>query len=127
MSYPRFWDFTRKKPADSDLLGIYKVIKVRLDSDLRDTVRKKAPALILNVDHKALFANFPVFHDVGDTVECTLAGSATWSSESNLGSGLGWGLRFDHYHPSTPSSFCGYKNGTWSLDLLGQKPPIAFT
>jgi hypothetical protein len=69
-SYPWFWDYTKTKPMEADVLGTYEVSKVRLPGLLADSVHGKQTAIALLSDHTATFANFPVFDAFGERLAC---------------------------------------------------------
>jgi hypothetical protein len=125
MSYPRFWDYARAKPKESDLPGRYKILKIRLSTDLAKQIRGQEPSLKLNADHTALLANFPRFDGFGDRVDCSRSGIASWSLHKDLGSS-GWQVAFEDYRPSMAAAACGQENSIWPVLLLGQKPPYRF-
>jgi len=54
-SYPRFWDYTKTKPRDAELVGTYNLMKLRLPSDLQHSVREKDFVIVLNRDHTAIW------------------------------------------------------------------------
>ena len=123
MSYPWFWDYTRAKPKESDLPGGYKILKIRLSTDLAKQIREQQPSVTLSADHTALLANFPRFDGFGDRVDCTRSGIADWSLDKDLGASDGWQLAFKNYRPSMPAAACGQEDSIWPVLLLGQKPP----
>lgn len=123
MSYPWFWDYTRDKPKESDLMGKYQPLKIRLSTDLAKQVREKEPSLVLNADHTALLSNFPRFDGFGDQIECKRSGIADWSLGKGLGASDGWQLEFSDYRPSAAASACGQEDSIWPVLLLGQKSP----
>ncbi len=123
MSYPWFWDYTRAKPKDLDLVGTYKVLKLRLSDDLVQFVVKLPPSLRLNADHSVVFDNFPIFDGFGDGVNCQLSGKATWSLDPDFSQGRS--ILFHKYHSSSmpTSRHCDYENTTWDIQILGQRSP----
>src|SRR3989442_2907186 len=125
LSYPRIWDYTKTKPKDSDMVGTYKVLKLRLPSDLGRSVREKDPALTLNADHSAVLTDVPVFDGFGDTLVCRLSGSANWALDDGINSGWGWSVAFQSYHPSTKPTTrdCDYENSIWGILVLSRHAP----
>jgi hypothetical protein len=123
LSYPWFWDYTRTKPKDADLVGAYKILKVRLPSDLDRLVREKDPVLTLNGDHTATLIDVPEFDGFGDDLVCRLSGSANWSLGRS--GGLGWSVGFQNYHPATTPTTrkCQYENSVWDILVLSQNAP----
>ena len=106
LSYPWFWDYTKTKPADADVVGTYEVLKVRLPSTLAVSIRDKRVAIALSSDHMAEFTNFPVFDDFGEKLVCALDGPARWrlfDQTNNLGV---WSVMFEQYNPTTQSRAC---------------------
>ena len=124
-SYPWFWDYTKTKPMDADVLGTYEPSKVRLPGPLADSVREKQVALALLSDHTATFKNFPVFDAFGERLACELDGSARWrlfDQTANLG---GWSVMFEDYNPATKprAKECQLENSSWSILLLSRHAP----
>jgi hypothetical protein len=124
-SYPRFWDYTKTKPKDDDLVGIYKVVKLRLPSDLGRTVREKDPVLALKADHTVVFTDVPKFDRFGDKLVCRLSGSANWALNDEINSGWGWSVVFQDYRPLTKSVAreCDYENSLWGILILSRHAP----
>ena len=125
LSYPWFWDYTSTKPKDADLVGAYKILKVRLPSDLGRLVREKDPVLTLNADHTATLIDVPEFDGFGDDLVCRLSGSANWSLDHEFSGGLGWSVAFQSYHPTTKPTTreCQYENSVWTIFILSQHAP----
>lgn len=123
-SYPHFWDFTRSKPNDSDIVGTYKVIELRVPDDLMSSVQQKPSTLTLNADHSAMFTDFAVFDAFGDTLRCRLSGKGTWQLERYV-SADGWQVDFDDFHPTTKPTApeCDRERTGWPLTILGQHAP----
>jgi hypothetical protein len=123
-SYPHFWDFTRSKPRDSDIVGTYKIIRLRVPDDLMSSVQQERSTLTLNADHSATFFDFAVFDASGDTLRCRLSGKGTWQLERYI-SADGWQVDFEDFHPtSTPTAHeCDREKTSWPLTILGQRTP----
>ena len=124
-AYPRFWDYSKTRPKDADLVGTYRVLKLRLPSDLSRAVKERESSITLKADHTAALANVPVFDGFGDTLKCSLSGSATWSLDDAINSGWGWSVAFQNYHPSsaTIAGECHYENSTWGILILSRHRP----
>jgi len=122
-SYPRLWDFTRTKPPDAQLVGTYKVLKLRLPDDLARQARQRDASIILRADHTARFTDFPDFDPFGDNVVCRLSGSADWLPSDLRGGGFGWSVEFNNYRPATKLAACGHTNTMWPILILGQHSP----
>jgi hypothetical protein len=123
MSYPRFWDYTRAKPKESDLSGGYKVLKIRLSTDVAKQIKEQQPSVTLNSDNIALLGKCPRFDGFGDRVDCSRSGPADWSLDKDLDASSGWQLAFKNYRPSTAAAACSQENAVWPVLLLGRKPP----
>ena len=123
-SYPHFWDFTRSKPGESDIVGTYEIIKLRVPGDLMWSVQQKPPTLTLNADHSAIFTDFAVFDAFGDTLRCRLSGKGTWQLE-NYPAADGWQVDFEDFHPTTKPTAreCDREKTGWPLTILGQHAP----
>jgi hypothetical protein len=124
-SYPWFWDHTKTRPMEADVLGIYEVSNVRLTGTLATSVREKHAAIALLSDHTATFISFPVFDDSGEKLACALDGSATsklFDQTTNLG---GWSVMFENYNPTTKSGAkeCQLEDSSWSILLLSRHAP----
>jgi hypothetical protein len=124
LSYPRFWDYTRTKPKDADLVGSYGLLKLRLPSALARSVREKEPVITLKADHTVIFTDTPEFDGFGDELVCRLSGSANWELNDLINS-TGWSVEFRNYRPALGSTAleCNLKNTTWSILVLSQHAP----
>src|SRR6267154_2591841 len=90
-SYPHFWEYTKAKPRDEDLVGTYQLLKLRLPSDLERTVREKDPIITLRADHTVVFTEVPKFDGFGQKLVCRLSGPQIGRSMKGLtaaGAGL---------------------------------------
>jgi len=125
LSYPRFWDYTRTKPKDADFVGTYKVLKLRLPTELSLSVRERESAITLKADRTAILTDAPMFNGFGDTLVCRLSGSVNWELDQGLSGGLGWSLTFQHYQAATKPTTgeCNYENTMWSMDILSRNAP----
>jgi hypothetical protein len=123
--YPHFWDYSKTRPKDGDLVGTYQVSKLRLPSELVRTLRADKPSVILEADHTALFRDYPEFDGFGDKLTCRLSGSANWSLDNEINSGWGWSVVFENFHPATSlsTSECRYENSVWGILILGRNAP----
>jgi hypothetical protein len=124
LSYPWFWDYTRTKPKDADLVGSYGLLKLRLSSALARSVREKEPVITLKADHTVIFTDIPEFDGFGDELVCRLSGSANWELNGLLNS-TDWSVEFRNYRPALGSATpeCNLKNTTWSISVLSQHAP----
>jgi hypothetical protein len=99
LSYPYPWDYSKQKPKDSDMVGTYKILKLRLPSTA--TVPGKDAQIILRTDGTAVFSSVPEFDDFGQTFVCNLSGSARWKLDDKINDGWGWSVAFEDYRPAT--------------------------
>jgi hypothetical protein len=125
LSYPWFWDYTKTKPKETDVLGTYKILKLRLPGDLSNSVREKETKINLAANHTAELTEVPVFDDSGQELICRLRGSAHWDfydQTANLG---GWTLTFQDYIPATKPTAkeCEFGDSMGSLLILSKQPP----
>ncbi len=125
LSYPRIWDYTRTKPKDTDLVGTYKVLKLRLPTELNRSVRERESTITLKADRTAILTDVPMFDGFGDTLVCRLSGSVNWELDQGFSGRLGWSLNFQHYQPATKptTSECNYESTVWSMDILSRHAP----
>src|ERR1700730_6403292 len=86
-SYPPFWDYSKTKPEDTDLVGSYRVLKLRLPDDLSRQVTEKSSRITLNADHTATLTAVPEFDGFGQKLECRWSGSATWKLNDKINDG----------------------------------------
>jgi hypothetical protein len=124
-SYPPFWDYTKTKPKDIDLVGSYRVLKIRLPSELVSVVEQKESRITLNADHTAILTDVPEFDGFGKKLECRLAGSASWGLDDRINTGWGWSVAFQNYHPSskTATPGCDYEDSIWGILILSRHAP----
>lgn len=112
-SYPRLWDFAKTRPKDADLVGTYRVVKLRIPDELRHLVRERDARITLRADHTAAFVDIPQFDGFGQKMECELSGSAIWE----LDKGRSWSVSFQNYHasPKPAERGCKYENSIWGF------------
>jgi hypothetical protein len=128
-AYPRLWDYTRAKPAELSLSGVYRIRQVRTaggDSatGLIQTFRTRTDVTVtVNRDGTATLLNIPAFDLSGEKMNCSFSGLAKWQL---FGDG-DWVIRFDAVHVTGPSDNvvqepCGSQ---WNdgMNILGQAPP----
>lgn len=126
LSYPWFWDYTRTRPRDADLVGSYRILKLRLDENLSRSVREREPVITLKGDHTVIFADVPEFDGFGDELVCRLSGSAKWELSDVLNSGVGWSVQFQDFRPAEEpmKRECDdYRHSTWGILVLSQHVP----
>jgi hypothetical protein len=112
-SYPRFWDFARTRPKDADVAGTYRIVKLRIPSELRHLVRERDAQITLKADHTAVFVDIPVFDGSGEKLICELSGSARWELDKSFD----WYVVFENYHasPKPAEQGCKYENSAWDF------------
>jgi hypothetical protein len=124
-SYPAFWDCSKAKPKDNNLVGSYRVSKLRLPSELKQEVKEKEPRITLNADHTVVLADVPEFDGFGQKLECRLSGSALWELDDKVNDGWGWSVAFQNYHstskPTNPK--CKNENSIWGILILSRHAP----
>lgn len=103
----------------------YKILKLRLPSELGDSVRERDAAITLRANHTAILTDVPSFDDSGQKLACRLLGSARWElfdQTANLG---GWSVMFQNYNPATKPTVkeCELENSSWSILILSRHAP----
>jgi hypothetical protein len=123
-SYPPFWDYSKAKPKENDLVGSYRVLKLRLPSELKREAAEKEARITLNADHTAILADVPEFDGFGQKLECRLSGSATWELDDMANDGLGWDVTF-HYHSTSKVTNlnCKYEDFIFAILILSRHSP----
>lgn len=125
-SYPPFWDYSKAKPVDTALVGTYRVLKLRLPSDLSRQVSEKDSRITLNADHTAILAGVPEFDGFGEKLECRWSGSAIWKLSDTINIGWGWSVAFENFRPSskmTTAQDCNKSDFIWGILVLSRNPP----
>jgi hypothetical protein len=125
-SYPRFWDYSKTKPADTDLVGSYRVLKLRLPDDLSRQVAEKDSLITLNADHTATLTAVPEFDRFGQKLACIWSGSATWKLDDKINVGWGWSVAFQNFHPSSKvntTQDCNRQDNIWGILILSRHSP----
>jgi len=97
--YPYPWDYSKQKPKNSDMVGTYKILKLRLPSTV--AVAASDAQITLRPDGIAVFSKVPRFDDFGQKFVCDLSGSARWELDDKINVGWGWSVAFENYHPTT--------------------------
>lgn len=75
-AYPRPWDYTRKKPTDSSLVGSYHLLKLSNSPDGVDP--KGTFKIVLRADKTAELENIPQLDGFGEHKLCDFSGSGQW-------------------------------------------------
>lgn len=99
LTYPYPWDYSKKKPKESDMVGTYKILKLRLPSAASGV--DKDARITLRSDGTAVFSSVPEFDDFGQKFVCSLSGAATWDLDDKINNGWGWFVAFQDYRPAT--------------------------
>jgi hypothetical protein len=99
LGYPYPWNYSKEKPKVSDVVGTYKILKLRLPSTVSGVA--KDARVTLGADGTALFSSFPEFDNFGEKFVCNLSGRATWELDDRVNDGWGWSVAFEHYQPTT--------------------------
>ena len=127
-AFPRSWDYTRTKPSESNLSGVYRIHQVRneMNGDASNLIKsfgiRKDISVKINADHTALLSNIPQFDGFGEKFICSFSGPAKWY----LWEDGTWGIRFDADSTAgsaeTKSGPCGSQ---WNdgMTILGQAAP----
>ncbi len=113
LSYPYFWEYTKTRPNDSDLVGRYQILKARLPNELSRSVRERSSEMNLEANHVVVFNDVPEFDDAGQKLVCRLSGTANWELDNHVGEG--WSILFRDYHPKTKpvARECDLHNVMW--------------
>src|SRR6267154_2519169 len=83
-AFPRSWDYTRTKPSESNLSGVYRIHQVRneMNGDASNLIKsfgiRKDISVKINADHTALLSNIPQFDGFGEKFICSFSGPAKW-------------------------------------------------
>jgi hypothetical protein len=99
LAYPYPWDYSKEKPKESDMVGTYKILKLRLPSTASGF--DKEARITLRADGTAVFSSVPEFDDFGQKFVCSLSGAATWKLDDKINDGFGWSVAFQDYLPAT--------------------------
>ena len=96
LTYPYPWDYSKNKPKESDVVGSYGVLKLRLSSGVSSRIGHDAQ-ITLKSDGTAVFTDFPEFDLSGEKLVCNLRGSAKWKLEMRKDHGVPWIINFENY------------------------------
>jgi len=99
LTYPYPWDYSKQEPKESDMVGTYEILKLRLPSSAASGVDKGA-RITLRGDGTTALSSVPVFDDSGFKFVCSLTGAATWNLDDRINSGWGWSVAFENYRPA---------------------------
>lgn len=105
--------------------GTYRILSLRLPADLSRSVKERESFISLKEDRTVTLENLPEFDGFGDTLECRLSGTATWSLDNQINYGWGWSVAFQNYRAvaKQPTGKCNYENTTWGILILSRRPP----
>jgi hypothetical protein len=125
MGYPYFWDYTTTKPNDLDMVGGYRILKIRLEGDLSNLVQEKAASINLRPDHSVVFIEVPEFDESGQKLVCRMSGSARWKLDDKISSDQGWSVEFQDFNSDTESvpHECNPGQMAWGVFVLGRHAP----
>lgn len=123
LSYPYPWDYSKKKPKESDMVGTYKIFKLRLLSTTSGI--DKDARIVLRGDGTAMFFSVPEFDDSGQKLICSLSGTAKWKLDDKINSGSGWSIAFQDYELTTRpiASECNPENPSRGILVLNRHAP----
>ena len=123
LSYPYPWEYSKQKPKDSDMVGTYKVLKLRLPSTAMFS--GKDAQIILRTDGTAMFSSVPGFDELGQRFVCTFSGSATWNLDDKIIDQGGWSVAFKNYQPATTPTAreCDLRKSMIGFLVLSRHPP----
>src|SRR5690348_1959748 len=91
LTYPYPWDYSKEKPRESDLVGSYKILKLRLSPDLSSKIVPGAQ-ITLNSDGTGLFTDVPGLDVSGEKLICNLTSAAKWKLATRKENGAPWVL-----------------------------------
>lgn len=97
--YPYPWDYSKKQPRNSDMVGTYKILELRLPSTI--TGIDKGARITLKSDGTAELFSFPEFDLFGQERVCSLSGTASWKLDDKANSGWGWSVALQDYRQTT--------------------------
>jgi hypothetical protein len=119
--YPRFWDHPQSKPTDAELVGTYKVSKVRLSRELSGAVHEKEAVITLNAYHTATLTNFPDFGGFGLGLTCRFSGSVRWQVDNVED----YWVSFESHHPEKKMQKpeCELENSVFPIIILSRRAP----
>jgi hypothetical protein len=125
-SYPPFWDYSKTKPVDAELVGSYRVLKLRLPSDLSRQVTERDSRITLNADHTAILSAVPDFDGFGQKLECRWSGIASWELNDYINVGWGWSVAFKNFHSlskAISAQDCNRQDFVWGVLILSRHSP----
>jgi hypothetical protein len=107
------------------MVGVYRILKLRLPSELGKSVRERDAEITLLADHRAVFTEVPSFDDFGEKLVCRLSGSAHWELNDETANLGGWSVMFRTYSPTTKPTAkeCDLENSIWSIQILSKHAP----
>jgi hypothetical protein len=124
LTYPYPWDYSKEKPKESEMVGTYRILKVRLPST--PSAFGKDSRITLRADGTAVLVSVPEFDVFGQKFVCTLSGAATWKLDDKINSGWGWSVALQDYRPATKpiARECDLGNSVFGgILILSRHPP----
>jgi hypothetical protein len=100
VEFPHSWDYTDLKPNEPNIVGKYRILELRLPSELRKSALEKEPEITLGADHTAVLTDVPIFDDSGKELICRLGGVAHWALDDQTANLGGWTMLFQDYLPA---------------------------
>jgi hypothetical protein len=98
LSYPYPWITPKKPPQESEMVGRYKIVQLRLPSTV--TGIDKAARIVLKSDHSAELFSVPQFDKFAQKIVCSLSAAATWKLDNVTNNGR-WSVEFQVSGPTT--------------------------
>jgi hypothetical protein len=116
-AYPHWWDFTKQRPKNSELVGSYHAFK---KSGSPSGVTSIANITVqLNADGTAQIASIPIHDGFGEKKLCDLSASGKWLVD---GSSRAWALEVVKLVDVKSAGNCP-PNSNLPFFILGQREP----
>lgn len=119
--YPHFWDYPQSKPTDADMVGTYRVSRMRLSKKLTHAVLEKEAVIVLNADQTGTLTNFPDFDAFANTLVCRVSGSVNWRVDHPES----YWVSFESHRPekNTQESDCELEGTVFPVIILSRHAP----
>jgi hypothetical protein len=125
LAYPRFWDYSRERPNELDLLGTYKFFKSSGSFGYGHGYRgNRNVAITLYADHTASLSAMPSIEPDQFKLPCTYSGPGVWTLDDHGDPDGGeWHVMIETKQSTDSQKKTWGPCSWWEMLILSRHPP----
>jgi hypothetical protein len=125
LAYPRFWDYTKVKPNDADMLGTYTFLKSSGSFGYGHGYQgNRDISVTLHADHTASLSEMPSIEPDQYKTLCTYSGPAVWALDDHGDpDGDEWYVMIETKQSADSKKKTWGPFTWWELLMLSRRPP----